>query len=59
LHEKLANEVTELNSLDPINYLFNGQEEEDDCIYYHFGQGIINEASSDERNIYSLMNRGV
>jgi hypothetical protein len=40
LHEKVANEVTELHSLDPRNYLFNGQEEGD----YLFGQGIINEA---------------
>ncbi len=37
LHEKLANEVTELHSLDPRNYLFNGQEEGDDCIDYLFG----------------------
>ncbi len=42
LHEKLANEVTELHSLDPRNYLLYGQEEGD----YLFGQGIINEASS-------------
>jgi hypothetical protein len=27
LHEKIANEDTELHSLDPRNYLFNGQEE--------------------------------
>ncbi len=26
LHEKIANEDTELHSLDPRNYLFNGQE---------------------------------
>jgi hypothetical protein len=32
LHEKLANEVTELHCLDPRNYLLNGQEEGDDCI---------------------------
>jgi hypothetical protein len=42
LHEKLANEVTELYSVDPRNHLFNRQEEGD----YLFGQGIINEASS-------------
>ncbi len=56
LHEKIANEDTELHSLDPRNYLFNGQEEGD----YLFGQGIINEASvSMTRNIYSCMNHGV
>jgi hypothetical protein len=38
LHEKIANVDTELHSLDPRNYLFNGQEEGD----YLFGQGIIN-----------------
>jgi hypothetical protein len=38
LHEKIANEVTGLHSLDPRNYLFNRQEEGD----YLFGQGIIN-----------------
>ncbi len=27
LHEKIANEDIELHSLDPRNYLFNGQEE--------------------------------
>ncbi len=27
LHEKIANEDTEIHSLDPRNYLFNGQEE--------------------------------
>ncbi len=45
LQEKIVNEVTVLHSLDPRNYLFNGQEEGD----YRFGQGIINEASSDDR----------
>ncbi len=54
LHEKLANERTELHSLDPRNYLINGQEEEDDCIYYLFGQGIINEASSDDKEYLQL-----
>jgi hypothetical protein len=33
LHEKNANEDTELHTLDPRNYLFNGQEEGD----YLFG----------------------
>ncbi len=33
LHEKIANKDTELHSLDPRNYLFNGQEEGD----YLFG----------------------
>ncbi len=55
LHEKIANEVTALHSLDLRNYLFNGQEEGD----YLFGQGIINEASSDDKEFYSCMNCGV
>jgi hypothetical protein len=38
LHEKIANEDTELHSLDPRSYLFNRKEEGD----YLFGQGIIN-----------------
>ncbi len=46
LHEKLANEVTGLHSLDLRNYLFNGQEEGDECYDFHFEQGFINEASS-------------
>jgi hypothetical protein len=50
LHEKLANEVTALHCLDPRNYLFNGQEEGD----YLFGQGIINEASSDDKEYLHL-----
>jgi hypothetical protein len=45
LHEKIVNEDTELHSLDPRNYLFNRQEEGD----YLFGQGIINEASIDDK----------
>ncbi len=45
LHENIVNEVTALHSLDPRNYLFNGQEEGD----YIFGQGIINEACSDDK----------
>ncbi len=50
LHEKIANEFTELHSLDPRNYLFNGQEEGD----YHLGQGIINEASGDDKEYLQL-----
>jgi hypothetical protein len=50
LHEKIVNEVTVLHSLDPRNYLFNGQEEGD----YLFGQGIINEASSDNKEYLQL-----
>ncbi len=50
LHEKIANEVTALHSLDPSNYHFNGQEEGD----YLFRQGIINEASSDDREYLQL-----
>jgi hypothetical protein len=49
-HEKIANEVTVLHSLDPRNHLFNRQEEGD----YLFGQGIINEASSDDREYLQL-----
>jgi hypothetical protein len=45
LHEKIANQYTELHSVDLRNYLFNGQEEGD----YLFGQGIINEASIDDK----------
>ncbi len=54
MHEELANEITEQHSLDPRNYLFNGQEEGDDCIDYLFGQGIINEASSDDKKYLQL-----
>jgi hypothetical protein len=50
LHEKIANEVTALHSLDTRNHLFNGQEEGDS----HFGQGIINEASSDHKEYLQL-----
>ncbi len=54
LHEILANEVTELHSLDPRNYLFNGQEEGD----YLLGQGIINEARNDDtRSFTTVFNR--
>ncbi len=50
LHEKIVNEDTELHSLDPRNYLFNGQEEGD----YLFGQGIINEASINDKKYLQL-----
>jgi hypothetical protein len=50
LHEKIANEDTELHSLDPRIYLFNGQEEGD----YLFGQGIINEASINDKEYLQL-----
>jgi hypothetical protein len=49
-HGKIANEDTELHSLDPRNYLFNGQEEGD----YRFGQGITNEASIDDKEYLQL-----
>ncbi len=49
-HEKIANEDTELHSLDPKKYLFNGQEEGD----YLFGQGIINEASIHDKEYLQL-----
>jgi hypothetical protein len=39
-----------LHSLDPRNYLFNGQEEGD----YLLGQGIINEASIDDKEYLQL-----
>ncbi len=48
------NEVTGLHSLDLRKYLFNVQEEGDDCIDYLFGQGIIIEASSDEKEYLQL-----
>ena len=50
LHEKIANEDTELYSLDPRNYLSNGQEEGDSF----FGQGIINEESMDDKENLQL-----
>jgi hypothetical protein len=50
LHEKLGNEDTVLHSLDPRNYLFNGQEEGD----YLFGQGIINVVSIDNKEYLQL-----
>ena len=36
--------------MDPRNYLFNGQEEGD----YLFGQGIINEASIDDKEYLQM-----
>ncbi len=45
LHENIANEDTEIYSLNPRNYLFNGQEEGE----YLFGQGIINKASINDK----------
>jgi hypothetical protein len=53
------NKVTELHSLDLRNYLFNGQEEGDDCIDYLFRQGIIKKPVVMIRNIYSFMYHGV
>ncbi len=50
LHEKIANEDTELYSLDPRKYLFDGQEEGD----YLFVQGIINEANIDDKEYLQL-----
>jgi hypothetical protein len=50
LHEKIANEDTELHSLDPRKYLFNGQEEGD----YLFWQRIINEASINDKEYLQL-----
>jgi hypothetical protein len=50
LHEKIASKDTELHSLDPRSYLFNGREEGD----YLFGQGIINEASIDDKEYLQL-----
>ncbi len=50
LHEIIANKDIELHSLDPRNYLFNGQEEGD----YLFDQGIINEASINDKDYLVL-----
>jgi hypothetical protein len=47
---KLVNEVRPIHCLDPRNYLFNEQEEGD----YLFEQGIINEASSDDKEYLQL-----
>ena len=48
--QKKCNEDIELHSLDPRIYLFNGQEEGD----YLFGQGIINEASINDKEYLQL-----
>jgi hypothetical protein len=45
LHEEIANENTEIYSLSPRNYLFNGQEKGE----HLFGQGIINEVSINKK----------
>jgi hypothetical protein len=50
LHEKMANRVTVLHSLNPRKYLFHGQEEGD----YLFGQGIISEASINDKEYLQL-----
>ncbi len=50
LHEKIMNEDTELHSLDSKIHLFIGQEEGD----YLFGQGIINEASINDKEYIQL-----
>ncbi len=46
--------VTKLHYLDPRNCLFNGQEEGDDCNNFLVGQGIINEAGSDDKEYLQL-----
>ena len=50
LHEEIVNEDSKIYSLDPRNYLFNGQDEGD----YVFGQGIINEASINDKTYLVL-----
>ncbi len=45
LHEEIVNEDSKTYSLDPRNYIFDGQDEVD----YVFGQGIINEASINDK----------
>ncbi len=52
LHEKIANEDTELHSLDTRNYHFNVQEEGD------YQESSMKQVSM-TRNIYSCMKRGV
>jgi hypothetical protein len=54
LHAKFGDEVTKLHSVDPRNYLFNGQEGGDDCNYFLFGRGIINEADSADKEYLKL-----
>jgi hypothetical protein len=39
LHAKFVDGVTKLHSLDPRNYLFNGQEGGDNCNYFLFWAG--------------------
>jgi hypothetical protein len=51
LHEKIANRVIVLHSLNPRNYLFNGQEEGD----YLMGQGIISEVSIDDKEYFTAV----
>jgi hypothetical protein len=53
-HEKIADEFTELHSLDTRKYLLNGQEEGDDCNNFLLGHGIINEARSDDKEYLQL-----
>jgi hypothetical protein len=55
LHEEFADDVTEQCSLDPKTYLFNGQEEGDDCNYLLFEQqGIINDVNSADKEYLKL-----
>jgi hypothetical protein len=54
LHAIFFDEVTELHFLDRRNYLFNGQEEGDDCYNFLLGEGIINEAISDDKDYLQL-----
>ncbi len=53
-HEKFVDELTDLHSLDPRKYLFNGQEGGDDCNDVLFGQGIINDDRSDDKEYLQL-----
>ncbi len=50
LHEEIVNEDSKIYSLDPRNYLFNGQDKGD----YVFSQGIINEASINDKTYLVL-----
>jgi hypothetical protein len=54
LHEECADNVIEQRSLDPRKYCFNGQEEGDDCNYFLFGQGIINDFNGAEKEYLKL-----
>jgi hypothetical protein len=49
LPKEFADKVTERCSLDRRKYLFNEQEGGDDCNYFLFGKGIINEANSADK----------